>query len=83
MNFHQQISRFKKRQDGSRLLIYMDSMHAFQQRQIFTFQDCDSCCRGFEPHQPPQYLYALATHRSLRRFLLSVHTKLLHYESQC
>lgn len=19
-------------------------------------QDCDSCCRGFEPHQPPQYL---------------------------
>ena len=19
-------------------------------------QDCDSCCRGFEPHQPPQIL---------------------------
>ncbi len=19
-------------------------------------QDCDSCCRGFEPHQPPHYL---------------------------
>ncbi len=26
---------------------------------LIRFLDCDSSCRGFEPHQPPQLLNAL------------------------
>ncbi len=25
-------------------------------------QDCDSCCRGFEPHQPPHLLFTIINH---------------------
>ena len=38
------------------LLIYIECSNINQRVQILKSQDCDSCCRGFEPHQPPQYL---------------------------
>ena len=39
-----------------------------QRKGIFISKDCDSCCRGFEPHQPPQYSWALATFSVSRAF---------------
>ena len=38
-------------------------------------QDCDSCCRGFEPHQPPQYSCALETFLVSRAFLFLIPCK--------
>ena len=31
-----------------------------QRKEILISKDCDSCCRGFEPHQPPQLKQALS-----------------------
>ena len=36
--------------------------------------DCDYCCRGFEPHQPPQSLCDLATFLVSRAFFFHVIT---------
>jgi hypothetical protein len=35
-------------------------------------QDCDSCCRGFEPHQPPQTISKKPATFRLQAFLLDL-----------
>ena len=35
-------------------------------------QDCDSCCRGFEPHQPPQVLIWHFSIAGLMRYPVTV-----------
>jgi hypothetical protein len=42
-------------------------------------QDCDSCCRGFEPHQPPQTISKKACNFSVAGFFYCAYCLLLHY----
>jgi hypothetical protein len=51
-----------------------------QRGKICISQDCDSCCRGFEPHQPPHLSTALLV--PLHPSALSQHSKRYIFNSK-
>ena len=55
------------------MLIYIDCIYMNQPWQILIYQDCDSCCRGFEPHQSPQIKQQLSLASQERGFLFLAH----------
>jgi hypothetical protein len=62
----------------------MENLFSGDRSSVGRVQDCDSCCRGFEPHRSPHFTASLAGYLNssiTKTKQISFHVRQLHLEA--